>query len=128
MQLHHRHHATSPLAEDEDDDEEEPAFLPSSPQTSRPPTAGRADVPPTTGDTGEGTTREGGGVGAAGKEDSGPGSDSFSDLSDASISKSALEEALEEHLRRGGSVAGSQMQSGAAAGVRSIWKGKFTGS
>lgn len=52
-----------------------------------------------------------------------PGSDSFSDLSDASISKSALEEALEEHLRKGGSVAGSQVQGG----VRSIWKGKFTG-
>jgi hypothetical protein len=53
------------------------------------------------------------------------GSDSFSDLSDASVSKSALEEALEEHLRRGGSVAsGSQMPS---VGVRSIWKGKFTG-
>jgi hypothetical protein len=52
-----------------------------------------------------------------------PGSDSFSDLSDASISKSALEEALEEHLRKGGSVAGSQMQGG----IRSIWKGKFTG-
>jgi hypothetical protein len=46
-------------------------------------------------------------------------------LSDASISKSALEEALEEHMRRGGSVAGSQMQTG--GGVRSIWKGKFTG-
>jgi len=37
------------------------------------------------------------GGGTGGKEDSGsgPGSDSFSDLSDASISKSALEEALE---------------------------------
>jgi len=57
-----------------------------------------------------------------GKEESNPGSDSFSDLSDASVSKSALEEALEEHLRRGGSVAGSTMQGG---GVRSIWKGKF---
>ncbi len=59
-----------------------------------------------------------------GNDSSNPGSDSFSDLSDASISKSALEEALEEHLRKGGSVAGSQMQGG---GVRSIWKGKFTG-
>ena len=66
----------------------------------------------------------------AGKEaDSNPGSDSFSDLSDASISKSALEEALDEHMRRGGSVAGSQMPSEGTAGggVRSIWKGKFTG-
>lgn len=54
------------------------------------------------------------------------GSDSFSDLSDASISKSALEEALEEHLRRGGSVAGSQMPASTAGGVRSIWKSKFT--
>ena len=73
-------------------------------------------------------------AGVGGKEGSNPGSnpgsDSFSDLSDASISKSALEEALEEHMRRGGSVAGSQMQSGTGmggAGVRSIWKGKFTG-
>ena len=68
-------------------------------------------------------------AGVGGKEGSNqgsnPGSDSFSDLSDASISKSALEEALEEHMRRGGSVAGSQMQTG--GGVRSIWKGKFTG-
>ena len=47
-------------------------------------------------------------------------SDSFSDLSDASVSKSALEEALEEHLRKGGSVAGSQMP-----GVRSIWRQRF---
>ena len=60
------------------------------------------------------------------KADSNPGSDSFSDLSDASISKSALEEALEEHLSKGGSVAGSTMR-GAGAGVRSIWKGKFIG-
>ena len=56
-------------------------------------------------------------------DSSNQGSDSFSDLSDASISKSALEEALEEHLRKGGSVAASQMQGG----VTSIWKGKFTG-
>jgi len=55
----------------------------------------------------------------------GGGSDSFSDLSDASVSKSALEEALEEHLRRGGSVAGSRIPVSPAGGVRSIWKGKF---
>jgi hypothetical protein len=46
-----------------------------------------------------------------------PGSDSFSNLSDACISKSVLE-ALEEHLRKGSSVVCSQMQGG----VRSIWK------
>jgi hypothetical protein len=92
-----------------DDDEEEPAFLPSSPVTSRPPTAGKQE-PIIQVDTEKSSNR---------------GSDSFSDLSDASISKSALEEALEEHLRHGGSVAASQMQGG--GGVRSIWKGKFVG-
>jgi hypothetical protein len=94
---------------EDDGEEEEPAFLPSSPQTSRPPTAGK-DGPPKESPLAKEVTSPGNG-----------GSDSFSDLSDASISKSALEEALEEHMRRGGSVAGSQM-----AGVRSIWKGKFT--
>jgi hypothetical protein len=95
---------------EDDGEEEEPAFLPSSPQTSRPPTAGK-DEPPKQSPLAKEVTSPG----------NGGGSDSFSDLSDASISKSALEEALEEHMRRGGSVAGSQM-----AGVRSIWKGKFT--
>jgi hypothetical protein len=71
----------------EQEEEEEPAFLP----LTRPTTANKSP---------------------SGKE-----SDSFSDLSDASISKSMLEEALEEHIRKGGSVAGSQMP-----GVRSIWK------
>ena len=96
-----------------EDEEEEPAFLPSSPQTSRPSSshAPAPPLPPTTT--------------IAMKDNDSPnlGSDSFSDLSDASISKSALEEALDEHLRRGGSVAGSQMQGG----VRSLWKGKFSG-
>ena len=91
---------------DDNDEEEGPAFLPSSPQTSRPSTANAPQAQK-----------------SLKKEDSpNQASDSFSDLSDASISKSALEEALEEHLRRGGSVAASQMP-----GVKSIWKGKFTG-
>lgn len=100
-----------PLAEDE---EEEAAFLPSSPRNSRPPTAGKDVTPPVV--SKENANKE---------NESSKESDSFSDLSDASVSKSALEEALaEEHLRRGGSVAASQMLGG---GVRSIWKGKFTG-
>jgi hypothetical protein len=100
FQQQEQEHA-KPLTEDEEDG---PAFLPSSPQTSRPATANRTPTAPSH------------------NESPNPASDSFSDLSDASISKSALEEALEEHLRQG-SVAASQMQ----AGVRSIWKGKFTG-
>ena len=97
-----------------EDDEEEPAFLPSSPRTSRPSTSHKQEgpTPPAP---------------VVKKDDSNQGSDSYSDLSDASISKSALEEALEEDLRKGGSVAGSTMHGGAAAGVRSIWKGKFIG-
>jgi hypothetical protein len=96
---------------EDEGEEEEPAFLPSSQRTSRPPTSGKDEPPPKESPVGRDVTSPG----------NGGGSDSFSDLSDASISKSALEEALEEHLRRGGSVAGSQM-----GGVRSIWKGKFT--
>lgn len=102
-----------------DDEEEQPAFLPSSPQTSRPSTAtARQETQHQRKETRQESVVK--------ENDSNPGSDSFSDLSDASISKSALEEALEEHLRRGESVvAGSDMQ--ARGGVRSIWKGKFTG-
>jgi hypothetical protein len=70
-----------------EDEEEEPAFISSSPQISRPTIA--HSPPP---------------VQASSKDNESPnqGSDSFSGLSDASISKSALEEALEEHLRRVG--------------------------
>jgi len=93
-------------AEHPPEDDEAPAFLPSSPQTSRPQTAHNNPPPAQPAKDGDGSNQ---------------GSDSFSDLSDASVSKSALEEALEEHLRKGGSVV-SQMP----AGVRSIWKGKFT--
>ena len=89
-------------------EDEAPAFLPSSPQGSRPQTA-HNNLPPQPQPPKDG-------------DGSNQGSDSFSDLSDASVSKSALEEALEEHYRKGGSVA-SQMPGG----VRSIWKGKFTG-
>jgi hypothetical protein len=110
LRLYQQHLQQPPQETKRDDEEEvEPAFLP----LTRPATANKDKSSTLTVPTSQ--TKE---------AESKDGSDSFSDLSDASISNSALEEALADHIRRGGSVAASQMPQGA---VRSIWKGKFTG-